>query len=140
MPVDNLQAQVPVGESAPINGKRKYKSPGLVYYGSVSALTQASTSGSSEGSGGSGVMKPSASDIRLKQNIVCIDSHPLGFGVYLFDYKPEFLELAGRGRQFGVMAQEVEAVMPAAVETYPDGYKWVNYAMLGIDFSGRRVH
>lgn len=139
MSVDNLQAQVPTGESVPINGKRKYQSPGLVYYGSVSALTQSSTSGSSEGSLGSGVMKPS-SDIRLKQNIVRIDNHPLGFGVYLFDYRPEFLELAGRGRQFGVMAQEVEAVMPAAVETCPDGYKRVDYAMLGIDFSGRRVH
>ena len=80
------------------------------------------------------------SDIRLKQNIVRIDNHPLGFGVYLFDYKPEFQELAGRGRQFGVMADEVETVMPEAVVIHPDGYKQVNYAMLGIDFSECRVH
>ena len=142
MSVDHSQVQVQVqaqaqgGETAPSNGKKDYQSPGLVCYGSVSVFTQASNSGSNEGSGG----RMTASDIRLKQNIVRIDNHPLGFGVYLFDYKPEFQELAGRGRQFGVMAQEVETVMPDAVVTYPDGYKRVNYAMLGIDLSARRVH
>ena len=85
-------------------------------------------------------MNMSTSDIRLKKNIDRIGDHPQGFGLYLFDYKPEFSELYGSGRQFGVMAQEVEAVMPDAVVTYPDGYKRVNYAMLGINLSARRVH
>jgi hypothetical protein len=30
------------------------------------------------------------------------------------------------------MADEVEQVMPEAVSVHPDGYKMVNYAMLGI--------
>ena len=53
---------------------------------------------------------------------------PAGFGLYLFDYKPAYRETAGFGRQFGVMADEVEAVLPQAVVMYPDGYKMVDYA------------
>lgn len=141
MYADHLHQYVPavVREIAPSNGKRAYQSPGLVCYGSVSVLTQAGGTGSAENSGN---IKPNmaASDMRLKQNVARIGNHPLGFGLYLFDYKPEFGEQREVGRQFGVMAQEVEAVMRAAVVTYPDGYKRVNYAMLGIDLSGRRVH
>ena len=43
----------------------------------------------------------------------------------------------GHGRQFGVMADEVERAMPEAVSVHPDGYKMVNYAMLGIS---RNLH
>ncbi len=39
------------------------------------------------------------------------------------------------GRQFGVMADEVEAVLPQAVVMHPDGYKRVDYALLGIDLA-----
>ncbi len=81
-----------------------------------------------------------ASDRALKTNLVRIGTHPLGIGLYLFDYKAEFQALAGRGRQFGVMADEVETVMPEAVIVHPDGYKRVNYAMLEIDLSGRCFH
>ena len=31
------------------------------------------------------------------------------------------------------MADEVEAVLPQAVVMHPDGYKMVDYALLGID-------
>ena len=80
------------------------------------------------------------SDRNAKQNIVRIGTHPLGIGLYLFDYKPEFEPVAGYGRQFGVMADEVEAVLPQAVVMHPDGYKRVDYALLGIDFPGQTVH
>jgi len=75
------------------------------------------------------------SDRAFKTNWTRIGTHPMGIGLYLFDYRAEFQELAGRGRQFGVMADEVEAVMPEAVVMHPDGYRRVNYAMLGIDLS-----
>jgi hypothetical protein len=52
--------------------------------------------------------------------------------LYLFDYKSQFCGRLGYGRQFGVIAQEVEAVMPEAVVVHPDGYKMVDYGMLGI--------
>ena len=72
------------------------------------------------------------SDSSIKENIVRIGDHPRGIGLYLFDYKPEYRDVWGHGRQFGVMAQEVETVLPEAVIMHPDGYKMVNYTMLGI--------
>lgn len=113
--------------------KKPYSSPALKYYGSVGALTQA---GNSSGSDKHGKLQ-GASDRRIKENIVHIGTHPLNIGLYLFDYKPEFRDAWGYGRQFGVMADEVESVMPEAVSAHPDGYKMVDYAMLGIS---RNLH
>jgi len=62
------------------------------------------------------------SDRRLKSNIVRVATHPLGIGVYEYD-------IAGE-RQRGVMADEVEQVLPEAVVTRSDGIKMVNYGML----------
>ncbi len=111
--------------------RKPYVAPKLVKYGDVRALTQVSTMGSSEGSSGSGVMKPS-SDRRLKENVAQIGTHPFGFGLYLFDYKADFRGQHGAGRQFGVMADEVESVMPEAVSRDAAGYRFVDYGMLGI--------
>lgn len=130
------QKQIAGTDKATGAQKRNYTSPKLVEYGKLRHLTQASTSGSSEGSMGSGVMKP-GSDRNIKENVVRIGVHPLGIGLYLFDYKPEFRDTWGHGRQFGVMAQEVETVMPEAVSVHPDGYKLVDHVMLGIS---RAIH
>lgn len=70
-------------------------------------------------------------DSALKQNAVHVDEHPAGFGTHPFDYKPEFSEF-GIGRQFGVMADEVERIMPEAVSVGAHGYRTVNYALPGI--------
>lgn len=43
-----------------------------------------------------------------------------------------FREICGHGRQFGVMADEVETVIPEAVSARPAGYKQVDYALLGV--------
>lgn len=65
------------------------------------------------------------SDIRLKTNIIKLGIHKtLGIGLYTWDY------LWGE-KGAGVMAQELEQVMPEAVITMPDGFKAVNYSMLG---------
>ena len=69
--------------------------------------------------------------------MVRIGWHPLGIGLYLFDYKAEFRDEYGQGRQFGVMADEAEIVMPAAVQINESGYKAVDLGMLGIR---RSVH
>lgn len=63
-----------------------------------------------------------ASDRRLKSNIVRVGEHPLGIGIYEYDIWGE--------RQRGVMAQEVQEVMPEAIVHHPDGYLMVNYGML----------
>ena len=63
-----------------------------------------------------------ASDRRLKTNIVKIGDDPRGFGIYEYD-------IFGR-RERGVMAQEVEKIIPDAVMEHPSGYKMVNYGAL----------
>jgi hypothetical protein len=73
-----------------------------------------------------------ASDPATKEDIVRIGEHPLGIGVYLFQYRPEFRDVYGHGRQFGVMADEVRAVMPDAISTGPRGHAVVDYTMLGV--------
>ena len=110
--------------------KKPYAPPKLVKYGEVRSLTQTSTSGSAEPSG----MFPSKSNSsrEVKQDIVRVGTHPLGIGLYLFHYKPEFREAYGRGRQFGVMADEVLAVAPRAVSSDEMGHTVVDYGMLGI--------
>jgi len=61
------------------------------------------------------------SDRRLKENIVRLGEMSNGLNIYAFNYKdnPE--------RTIGVMADEVELIMPEAVYTRFDGYKMVNY-------------
>jgi hypothetical protein len=80
------------------------------------------------GLGGAGIMK--YSDIRMKENIKQVHWLPNGLPVYEYEYKPEFKDIAGHGKHIGVMAQEVEQVMPEAVITNSNGYKMVNYGLL----------
>lgn len=140
MSVDSLRSECQGEVTVPRNGKKGYQPPILVCYGSVSALTQAALTGNAEGSLMSNPNMSVQSDMRLKQNITRVGTHPLGFGLYLFDYKPEFRKQEVNVRQFGVMAQEVEVLMSDAVMTYSDGYKRVNYEMLGINLSARHAH
>ena len=64
--------------------------------------------------GGAGAYGYAKSDRRLKSNIVRIGTHKLGIGIYEYD-------IEGR-HEIGVMAQEVEQVMPQAVMHHADGY------------------
>jgi Chaperone of endosialidase len=118
--------------------RKIYATPSLTNYGLVRELTQSGTGMASESNaGGSGCItdptrKP-CSEIRVKENISRIGDHTLGFGLYLFDYRPEYREQWGHGRQFGVMIDEVETIVPEAVSVHPDGFKRVDYAMLGIE-------
>lgn len=115
--------------------KKSYTAPNLINYGNVRTLTQAGTGRLTESFLNPNNPNRKPSDRITKQNIVRIGDHPFGIGLYLFDYKPEYREEYGHGRQFGVMADEVETVMPEAVSIHPDGYKMVNYGMLGVSHS-----
>jgi len=116
--------------------RKPYAPPTLVLFGEVAALTQGSScsepNDNETASCTPGSMGMNISDRRAKTEIVRVGTHPKGFGLYLFDYKPEFQPRWGAGRQFGVMADEVEQVVPAAVVEHDDGYKRVCYEMLGI--------
>ena len=69
------------------------------------------------------------SDRRLKQNIEEVGrDERTGLPLYEFEYKN------GSGRRYvGVMADDVEKKYPQAIFTMPDGYKAVNYHMLGLE-------
>jgi polysaccharide export outer membrane protein len=72
------------------------------------------------------VAAPVASDIRLKHDIVLLGRLANGLGFYRFSYN-------GSDKIYvGVMAQEVEAVMPQAVVRGRDGYLRVYYGQLGL--------
>lgn len=109
--------------------RRPYSTPVLRIHGCVSKLTQG---GNGSGVDGGGAAMTMVSDRNAKQNIVRIGEHPMGFGLYLFDYRPELQAVHGAARQFGVLADEVQEVMPSAVSLSASGYLRVDYAMLGI--------
>jgi hypothetical protein len=68
------------------------------------------------------------SDIRLKHDIALLGYLDNGLGFYRFSY------IGSNKAYVGVMAQEVQTVMPEAVERGPDGYLTVSYEKLGIKF------
>lgn len=117
--------------------KKAYQAPTLSTFGQVALLTQGGSCNEANDNNTFtcnplNIMGMNASDRRLKTDIVQVGAHPMGFGLYLFSYKPEYQAQWGHGRQFGVMADEVAPVVPEAVDTHPDGYQVVSYAMLGI--------
>ena len=63
------------------------------------------------------------SDRRLKTNIKRVGTHPLGIGIYEFDY-------VWGEHATGVMADEVRTVMPEAVTRHSSGYDMVDYSKL----------
>jgi hypothetical protein len=81
--------------------------------------------GGGRGGGGGGGRR---SDIALKHDIVLLGHLSNGLGYYRFAYN-------GSDKAYvGVMAQEVEQVMPDAVTRGSDGYLRVYYEKLGLTF------
>ena len=84
--------------------------------------------GGFRGGGGRGGGGGRRSDIRFKHDIVLLGHLPNGLGYYRFNYN-------GSDRTYvGVMAQEVQTVMPKAVVRDRDGSLRVVYERLGIKF------
>jgi hypothetical protein len=71
------------------------------------------------------------SDERMKENIVFKKKMPNGLNLYEFEYKKEFKSIAGHGRFEGYIAQEVEKKYPKAVQIESNGFKSINYSMIG---------
>ncbi|WP_027551183.1 DUF3300 domain-containing protein [Bradyrhizobium sp. Cp5.3] len=80
--------------------------------------------GGGRGGGGGG----RRSDIALKHDIVLLGHLANGLGYYRFSY------IGSHKAYVGVMAQEVEQVMPDAVTRGSDGYLRVDYEKLGLKF------
>jgi hypothetical protein len=82
--------------------------------------------GGGGGHGGGGHGGGRRSDIRLKHDIVLLGVLDNGLGLYKFSYN-------GSNKPYvGVMAQEVQAIMPQAVVRGRDGYLRVYYERLGL--------
>jgi hypothetical protein len=82
--------------------------------------------GGFRGGGGRGGAR--RSDIRLKHDLVLLGHLDNGLGFYRFDYN-------GSDKAYvGVIAQEVQAIMPQAVTRDRDGYLRVFYDKLGVTF------
>lgn len=100
---------------------------------SVAGVTQKEDSTGSTLSGlgglamGASKLIPLFSDIRMKENIEKVGQLDSGLNVYSYEYKDEFKDIAGHGQFIGVMAHEVEDIIPEAVLVADNGYKMVDY-------------
>ena len=70
------------------------------------------------------------SDVRLKSKITFIGKLENGIKIYKWKWNEKGKELAGDQVEFGVIAQEVQKIVPEAVKRGPDGYLMVNYGAL----------
>jgi hypothetical protein len=73
------------------------------------------------------------SDIALKHDVVLLGHLDNGLGYYRFNY------IGSTKAYVGVIAQEVQAVMPDAVTRGSDGYLRVYYGKLGLKFQTYRA-
>ena len=81
---------------------------------------------------GGDVVAYASSDIRLKNNLELI-SNPLQkinqIGGYSFEWNVEKQDIY-KGKDYGVIAQEIEQILPELVDTRENGYKAVKYDKL----------
>ena len=113
--------------NAPQDVLAKYAS---ILYGTPQQSTTPNFAGTQSTTGNSQSKGFNLSDINAKQNIQKIGVLDNGLNLYKYEYKPEFKEEGGYGIQIGVMAQEVEKIIPDAVMLRADGLKAVNYSMV----------
>ena len=79
------------------------------------------------GAGASGGASKLASDIKTKKNIVKL-CNKNGINIYEFEYKTDKYPELPKGRQIGVIAQEVEHIPNAVIQG--DKYKLVDYSVI----------
>ena len=70
------------------------------------------------------------SDVSLKTNIEPVGKLPNGINLYTWDWTEKGKELAGDTPTYGVLAQEVQQIIPEAVTRGEHGYLTVDYSKL----------
>ena len=115
---------------------------GLAGLGSSTQMQQTSSGFGSQGFGGgpstasqiAGLIGAAAgfSDKRLKTKIKLVGRLANGIKLYKWEWTEKGKELVGNQVEFGVIAQDVEKIMPEAVMRGSDGYLRVNYSMLEV--------
>lgn len=112
----------PIGQTPVFNAATQQYGANMDTYNSQVGQANANNQGLYSLAGaGLGLM--AFSDRRLKRNVRKVGQHRLGIGLYAYTINGT--------RQVGVMAQDVQAIMPEAVLVRPDGYLMVNYGMIG---------
>jgi Protein of unknown function (DUF3300) len=101
---------------------------GLARGGGGGGVARGGGGGGGAGRGGGGGGGGRRSDVRLKHDMTLLARLDNGIGVYRFVYNGEDKAYVG------VLAQEVQAVMPKAVIRGQDGYLRVFYDKLGLKF------
>merc|ERR1712029_87691 len=81
---------------------------------------------------------PAASDERLKRDINPVGKSPSGIPTYTFKYREDVGDIIGdevdvESVYFGVMAQDLIKLAPAAVVKSLDGYYRVDYSKIDVD-------
>lgn len=75
-------------------------------------------------------LKKAFSDMNLKNNIKTVGKLPNGISLYTWDWTEEAQEIVGNQPTYGVIAQEVQQVIPEAVTRHSNGYLAVNYSKI----------
>jgi len=75
-------------------------------------------------------IKDAFSDINLKDNIKPVGKLPNGLSLYTWDWTEKAQEIVGDQPSYGVIAQEVQQVIPEAVIKQNDGYLAVDYSKI----------
>lgn len=144
--------QAPINEIAALAGGSQVQSPQFASTSStpvagtdVAGITQAGYANQMAGynsnqgvlgglfSAGASLI-PLLSDIRVKDNVKRIGSHPVGVGIYEYD------RVDTGDREVGVIAQELAFIRPDMVDsTFPDGMLRVYYWKLNQEFPDAHV-
>ena len=74
----------------------------------------------------------SQSDKRLKTNIKQVGKLDNGIKLYTWKWTDEAKKIVNNQPEYGVIADEVQEIMPEAVTRGPDGYLRVDYAAVGV--------
>jgi hypothetical protein len=69
-----------------------------------------------------------ASDRTLKENIIKVGETAKGISLYTWEWTKDALKFVGNQPTFGVIAQEVEKIIPGSVINDPRGFKVVDYS------------
>lgn len=70
------------------------------------------------------------SDPNMKENVIKVGKLDNGLNLYKFEYKKKYKDMAGHGSFVGVMADEVEKIMPEAIMQHESGLKMVDYGVI----------
>ncbi len=96
-------------------------------YGGIYGSVLGGLGGLLSGTGAGGKPWWLSSDVALKENIVKVKTLKNGINFYVWDWTEEAKNFVDNAPTFGVLAQEIQKLIPSAVTTGDNGYLMVDY-------------